>query len=238
MPVPTHTVTCTKNVLIARGIHELAFEQPSGFTFKAGQFVLFDVPLVENTADVQTRALSIGSLPEDSALLFVAKLKPGGRVSRWISEVLQPGTTITMKGPFGFFLLDQTTTRNYLFIATGAGIAPFRSQIIHALRGGDQRRMDLVFGVRSQQDLFWTEELQSLSQQYNNFFLHIALSAPSERWTGHRGRVQTLVPVIAPDIALRSVYVCGNPDMTTELKKLCLEEWRVPKEDLHVEGYI
>ena len=143
-----------------------------------------------------------------------------------------------MMGPFGRFVLDQQSSKDYLFIATGAGIAPFRSQVMENLERGDTRRMDLVFGNRTEEDLFWADELTQWTKQYATFFLHLALSAPSSAWTGHRGRVQALVPLIAPDLSRRSVYVCGNPDMTTELKKLCLEQWRVPKEDLHVEGYI
>lgn len=238
MPIPTYTVACTRNERIADDVYELRFVKPAGFTFKPGQFVLFSVPLIDRPDDVQTRALSLASLPTEDELRFVAKLKPGGRVSRWIAESLEPGSTIPMQGPFGFFLLDQETTKDYLFIATSAGIGPFRSQIATALSGGDRRRMDLVFGVRSEQDLFWVEELTALTQRYENCFLHLALSSPSDRWAGHRGRVQTLVPLIAPDVSERSVYVCGNPDMTTELKSLCLEAWKVPKEDLHVEGYL
>jgi NAD(P)H-flavin reductase len=106
------------------------------------------------------------------------------------------------------------------------------------LQNGVTRKMDLIFGVRHEDDLFWKDELRAIAQEYPNFFLHIALSGGSDAWAGHRGRVQTLVHLVAPDIANRSVYVCGSPDMTKEVKALCLDEWHVEKKDLHVEGYI
>lgn len=238
MATPVYEIRCTQNNRIARGVYEMRFEKPSGCTFKPGQFFLFDVPLIANAMDVQARALSIGSTPAETGLLFVVKMKEGGRLSKYISEVLRTGMTMTIKGPFGFFLLDRTTTKDMLFIATGAGVAPFRSQIKAALEDGDRRRIDLVFGVSSEEDLFWIEEFEALTRQYDNFFLHLTLTEPSPAWTGHCGRVQVLAPKIAPDIAQRSVYVCGNPDMTADVKKLCLETWGIPKEDLHVEGYI
>jgi ferredoxin-NADP reductase len=40
------------------------------------------------------------------------------------------------------------------------------------------------------------------------------------------------------DFSGKSLYVCGNPDMTTDVKKLALTEWGMDKKDLHVEGYI
>jgi NAD(P)H-flavin reductase len=238
MPVPSHIVSCTKNVLIAREIYDFRFTRPKEMTFKPGQFVLFDVGLIENPADIQTRALSIASHPSEDELIFVAKMKEGGRASRWIMEKLQVGDTVRMQGPFGNFLLDQTTPKEYLFIATSTGVAPFRSQIMDMLRRGDTRRIDLVYGVRSEEDVFWKDELTALTQKYDNFFLHIALSKPSDSWKGHVGRVQTLVPMIVKDFSNKCVYVCGSPDMTKELKQTCLEQWGIQKGDLHVEGYI
>lgn len=219
-------------------MYELAFTKPAGLVFKPGQFVLFDIPLVDTPSDMQTRALSIASTNDEPDLLFVVKLIPGGRISRWIVERLQEGGTAPMKGPFGLFVLDAETPKDYLFIATSAGIGPFRSQLKTALAGGDTRQMDLVFGVRAEEDLFWENQFRALAEQYENFYVHIVLSNPAGEWSGHRGRVQTLVPQIIKDFSQRNVYVCGNPDMTNEVKKLALEEWGIAKSDLHVEGYI
>jgi len=238
MAIPVHTITCTRKEKIARDVYDIRFTKPDGFSFKPGQFVLFDVPLVDDPSDFQTRAFSMASTPAESEFIIVAKMKEGGRASRWIEEIIGVGSVVTMKGPFGNFLLDPTTDKEFLFIATSTGVAPFRSQIKHALEAGDARRMDLVFGVRSEEDMFWKEEFEQLSRQYENFFAHPALSGPSPDWKGHVGRVQTLVPLIVKDFFRRNVYVCGSPDMTKEVKQLCLEQWGVQKQDLHVEGYI
>lgn len=259
MTTPTFQTTCTRNVPIAHDVYEFACEKPEGFTFQPGQFVLFSVPLVENPIDLQPRAFSIASSPDEQELLFVAKMKEGGRASRWVAEILQKDTAVQMQGPMGLFLLDRETTKDYLFICTSTGIAPFRSMIIDVLRHengrcactpecgvpvrrrvmvGKKARIDLVFGARAEEDLFWMKELKELTKRYENFFLHLALSNPSEKWRGHRGRVQTLVPQIVKDFSEKCVYVCGSPDMTKEVKGLCLEQWSVAKDDLHVEGYI
>jgi ferredoxin-NADP reductase len=238
MVTPTYTVVCTKNQQVAEGVYEMSFTKPEGFTFKAGQFVLFDVALLENPSDIQTRALSIASRPEESELLFVAKMSLGGRISRWIEEKLVIGTEAVIKGPFGFFTLKDEGDRELLWIATSTGIAPFRSMLAEALQKNPRRRIDLIFGARNEEHLFWKEELEQRTQQHENFFLHIALSAPSSSWKGHKGRVQTLVPLIIRDFTNKDVYVCGSPEMTKELKLLCLNDWGVDKKNLHVEGYI
>jgi NAD(P)H-flavin reductase len=238
MPVPQYQLRCIRNDLIANGVYEFVFERPAEFSFKGGQFVLFDVPLVEDSANIQTRAFSIASAPQEEELIFVAKMKEGGRASRWIEELLKPGSIVRTQGPFGNFKLDTETDKEYLFIATSTGVAPFRSQMLDALSRGDTRRMDLIMGARTEADMFWKEEFEALAQKHENVFVHFPLSGPSENWKGHKGRVQTLVPMLIQDFTRKSVYVCGSPDMTKELKQICLEQWGMEKKDLHVEGYI
>lgn len=238
MPVPTFTVTCTKNVLIARGIYEFTLTKPSGFSFEPGQYVLFDVPLLENPSDIQTRAFSIASTPDETELLFLAKLIPGGRMSRFVEQSLAVGTEVVIKGPFGRFVLDRSTDKDYLFVATSSGLAPFRSQILSALGAGDRRDMHLIFGVRSEEDLFWTDFFEKLAHAHPNLHFHPALSAGSPHWKGHRGRVQAVIPQIVTEFPLVSLYACGNPAMTKDVKALALEKWGMSKQDVHVEGYI
>ncbi len=238
MPVPSFIITCTGNKKIAHDVYECTFAKPGAFTFRAGQFILFDVALPDNPADIQTRAFSIASTPMEDELLFVAKLKEGGRASNWIESQLKTGDEVRIQGPFGNFVIDTENPKELLFIATSTGVAPFRSQILDALEGGYSKQIDLVFGVRHQEDLFWKEEFEKIAQQYENFYLHIALSGDNDDWTGHKGRVQSLVTLITKDFSAKNMYVCGSPDMTKEMKRLALEEWGVQKQDLHVEGYI
>ncbi len=236
--VPDYTITCTRKLLLARNVYEFAFTKPKEFSFKAGQFVLLDVPLLDDPSDIQTRAYSLASAPHEREILFLIKLIPGGRASRWFEESVGPGSQVRMRGPFGAFVLHPHARKDMLFIGTGSGIAPYRSLVLHLLQKENKRTIDLLFGVQSEQDLFWRSLFQDIALSHPNFSLHITLSEPSDLWEGHRGRVQAIAPIIAPDIAKRTVFICGNPEMTKELKELCLNEWKVEKKDLHVEGYI
>ena len=238
MPTPTYTVTCTDIQRLTKEIYEVHFGKPEGFRFKAGQFILFEVPLVDNPADIQTRAYSIASTPHETELLFLIKITPGGRMSRFLEEKLAVGSMLVMKGPFGLFTIPDEHDRDILFIATSTGVAPFRSQVMDLIHKSKKHRMDLVFGVRSEEDVFWHKDLAALSGAHEHFFLHLALSQPSPAWTGHRGRVQTLVPSIVDDFTSKSIYVCGSPNMTKDVKVLCLSQWGATKEQVHIEGYI
>ena len=216
----------------------MRFTKPAEFTFSSGQFALFSVPSSEDPSDVQPRAYSIASTPEEKDLLFVIKLKEGGRASTWVERSLKEGTDVQMQGPLGVFGFDPIWEGGSLFICTGAGIAPFRSMIVSALESGYSKPMDLCIGCYSQKNLFWINDLEALAKQYSNFRFHIALSDPVEPWEVSRGYVQDIVQNVVPDFAQRSIYACGNPLMTGALKERCLGEWNVSKDRFHMEGYI
>ena len=124
MPTPSHTLVCTSKEFIAPGTVELRFSKPEGFTFMPGQFLLFDVPLIGNPTDLQPRAYSIASTPEEDDLLFVVKLIPGGRFSRYCEEMLAVNDELTAKGPLGRFVIDPLPDAHIILLATGAGMAP------------------------------------------------------------------------------------------------------------------
>lgn len=242
MVTPSYSITCTRKNLIAPGVFEFAFPKPENFTFKAGQFVLFDVPLLTHSADIQPRAYSIASAPADPELLFVIKLVPGGRMSTFVEKQLAVGTTMTIKGPFGLFTLNDDPAASILLACTGAGIAPFRSMAIEALTKGDSRSIDLLFVVRHEVDFFWLNDFRDFAAAHSQFRLHLSLTQPTAAWQGMSGRVQQALPEVAKVVQKNMsdflLYACGNPDMTKEVKALAVGPWGIPKERVHIEGYI
>ncbi len=232
-------IVCTKKSLIAPDVYELMFTKPEGFSYKAGQFVLFEVPLVDNPADLQPRAYSIASAPEEKDLLFVIKLKPGGRASRWVSEVLTEGSVVGMGRPLGLFTLAPEDQGHFVFVGTGSGVAPLRSHLVSCLEYRKSNAgMDLIFGVRNREDLFWIDHFEDLARRHSNFHFHPTLSAPPVDWTGMKGRVTSVMPGIIKDSATTKVFLCGSPAMIADTKKLCIETLQMPKANVHGEGYI
>lgn len=232
------TTTCLQKQCIAPLVYELRFRKPDAFVFTSGQFVLFDIPLLDNAADIQPRAYSIASTPSEQNLLFVIKLVQNGRASRWIEKALYPGTLVRMQGAFGNFKLDPAQGKQYLFIATGTGIAPIRSHILSALREmKDARPMHLLFGVLKREDLFWTEEWRRLEDEHANFHAHVSCLSGEADWHGETGSLQERLPRILQEIAVPSIYVCGAPVTVKELREQCLT-LGIPKADVHFESYV
>ncbi len=239
MPIPTFTTTCLSQKTVAKDVIELRVQKPEGFTFKPGQFVLFQVPLVDNPSDIQPRAYSIASAPHDCELLFLIKLLEQGRASNWLRTTVKEGTQFVFTGPFGNFVLAPEEEKKLLFVATGTGMAPFRSMWRDLCKKGDKRPIDIVLGTYNESCIFWSEEFAQLTQDYPRISLHITLSEPGTTWTGHRGWVQKILPsIVHHDFSQSVLYACGNPSMTKEIKMLAVEQWGMDKKCVHVEGYV
>ncbi|MFA6523658.1 MAG: FAD-binding oxidoreductase [Candidatus Peribacteraceae bacterium] len=238
MPLPSFTVRCLGKKLVAPGVYEFRVEKPQGFTFTAGQFAFFVVPAAGNPADVQNRAYSIASAPHDPELLFVIKIVKGGRAGAWFENVVSEGTTMTMQGPCGVFTLDRKTAKPYLFIATGTGIAPFRSQARSLLlEQGEKREIHLLFGVLKKVDMFWEEEWKKMEEEHPNFHAHISYLDGGIDWHGESGAVPDRACTII-NASPCSIYLCGSEQIVKELKQVCLEKLQVPKEDVHAESFV
>jgi ferredoxin-NADP reductase len=238
MPTPSFTFECIRSDIIAEGIYEIEFTKPEGLEFTEGQFLLLDAPLIDNPEDIQPRAYSIASSPDDDTLLLVIKLVPEGRCSTWVKEQLKTGVQTRVQCPFGKFILDPETQKEYVMMCTSTGIAPFRSQLRTLLPKGETRKIDLFFGLLNEAELFWEDELKEFAAQYPNFNYHISVAQRSENWKGFVGFVQQHASEVITDFSNKQIYICGAPIMAKAVKGFAISEWKVSKDDIHMEGFI
>ena len=130
------------------------------FNFAAGQFIALIV--AENTK----RFYSIASSPSNKNIELLVDTAPGGPGSVFFENVKE-GDIVDAIGPFGQFVYKSQ--EDAFFIATGTGIAPFRSIIIDQLEKGNVNKLTLVWGLRHEENVYLEDELKSLSEKYPNF---------------------------------------------------------------------
>ncbi len=135
---------------------------------------------------------------------------------------LKEGQELPGQGPFGNFIL-RPPMRETLFIATGTGIAPLRS-MLHWLLTDRHRHEDkklwLLFGVRSKSDLYYDNEFEDLAAAHANFTYLPTLSRGDTNWKGLRGYVQDHVPEIARGRTDMHAYICGLDKMVSANRSL------------------
>lgn len=181
--------------------------------FVPGQFLSITATIGE---DEITRAYSIASPPGGRRFALCANLVQDGHLSPFLFS-LAPGDQIEFKGPYGGFILRRPVSDS-LLVATGTGIAPFRSMLLSQLRENPEHRFTLIFGVRYEYGLLYDAEFRALTREYPNFDYRPTLTRPPESWSGLTGRVQQHTLAALGDRRDMDVYICGLREMVDDLR--------------------
>jgi ferredoxin-NADP reductase len=169
-----------------------------------------------------TRAYSLASPPADDArFAFCLNRVQDGFMSNHLCDMAE-GDEIAFQGPFGSFIL-RPPLRDTVFIATGTGIAPFRSMLHWLLVDRSRhegRQFWLLFGVRNEQDIYYREEFERLAAERPNFHFLRTLSRGGPDWKGLRGYVQQHLPEIVGKRTDMHAYICGLDKMVSANREL------------------
>ena len=143
-----------------------------------------------------------------------------GVCSNYLAD-LQPGDTVKMTGPSGrrFLLPENATDFNYVFFATGTGIAPYRGMIKELIDHGFENEIVLIFGCAYRTDLLYSDYFEPLDKEYDNVHYLPRISREDRRPDGTKKYVQTslwdeadlLDPLLEQENTL--MYICGLKGM-------------------------
>jgi len=201
-------------------VHHFEFEVPGleNLPFTPGQFISVIDRVNGKTI---TRAYSIASPRDGNRFELCLNRVEDGIVSPYLFT-LKPGDEIEVGEPLGYFTLRHPGHRA-VFIATGTGIAPFRSMLLDHLPR-TQPHITLLFGVRYEQGLLYRTELEALAKEYESFRFFPTITRPTESWHGRTGRVQAhldeALAIRTPEeLSTIDVYICGLKEMVDEVRK-------------------
>ena len=215
MPFQTFTARLAQSRPLSEVTKNLEFEMENiaRFGFVPGQWL----SLKHTKADGEeiTRAYSIASRPgENNRFALCLNRVQDGFMSNFLCD-MNEGDEISGQGPFGDFIL-RPPMRDTIFIATGTGIAPFRS-MLHWLVADPSRHENkqlwLVFGSRTENDIYYHQEFLRLAEAHKNFHYLPTLSRGAGDWKGLRGYVQEHVPGIVAGRTDMHAYICGLDKM-------------------------
>jgi ferredoxin-NADP reductase len=190
------------------------------FGFVPGQWL--SVRATTPDGEEMTRAYSIASPPSESGrFAFCLNRVQDGFMSNHLCS-LEEGAKIAFQGPFGDFIL-RPPLRDTVFIATGTGIAPFRS-MLHWLLAESGRHQGhqfwLLFGARREQDIYYCEEFERLAADHADFHFLPTLSRADPEWKGLRGYVQEHSAQMVGTRTDMHAYICGLDKMVKANREL------------------
>ncbi len=154
-----------------------------------------------------------------------------GLCSNYLSN-LTPGDKLKITGPSGkrFVLPKNAGDFNYVFFATGTGVAPYRGMISDLLESGFENQVALIFGSPYRTDLLYYDFFRELSVRHDNFHYLTSISREGTRPDGTKHYVQyqlldsreVLQPIVSQNNTL--IYVCGLKGMELGLFQIMARE--------------
>ncbi len=205
------------------------------FEFEPGQFI--SLVGVDGNGKQQRRAYTIASAPRRGGFDLCVNRVAGGFFSNLLCD-LEAGEEVEFDGPHGMFVLKQPLTDS-IFVATGTGIAPFRSYVEWLFPEGGEDRSEgreiwLVYGTRYRTELYYGEYFERVAAGRRNFRYLKTLSREGAEWEGLRGHVQEHVARIVEERSEQKgeavgqegspfgmhAYICGLNEMVAETRNL------------------
>jgi glycine betaine catabolism B len=222
-------------------------ESPMVFDYLPGQFVTL---AVEIQGQRVLRPYSISTSPTRPYHLSITVKRvptpatqpdaPAGVVSNWLHDHLQVGDRLTLLGgPLGTFSCVPNVPNKLLLLSAGSGISPMMSMA--RWLQDTLSDCDIIFfhSARTVEDVVFRAELEQMATQMPNFHLYVTVTQMGlqRSWMGLTGRISdTMVHLVAPDLADRTVYVCG-PDGFMQATRSLMQSLQFPMERYHEESF-
>jgi len=221
MALKTFTITLAWAKMITPKVRHLAFKLEAGMdlNFIPGQF--FTIYFAGENKELR-RSYSIATLPGQTEFVeFAVDYVEDGPGSEMLFK-LEPGDTLTTSGPFGRLVLPEEHPKRYIFLATGTGIAPFRTMLpaLEKLIASTDLQVIAMSGVKTREDVLYGDDFLAVAERYPNQF-KFRVQYSRETLTDpkpyeYTGYVQTTFDSLNLDPDNDIVFLCGNPSMIDE----------------------
>ncbi|MEU4688346.1 ferredoxin reductase [Actinoplanes sp. NPDC023714] len=175
----------------------------------AGQHI--DVRLTAEDGYTAQRSYSIASAWPGSLEITVQRLEDG-EVSPYLTDVVEPGDKIELRGPVGgWFVWRPDRTAPVLLIAGGSGIVPLMSMIRARGLARGRQPFRLIYSVRTPEDAAYADELRLRVREDPGLDVHFVYTrkAPEGAGTPKRIDVATVNSHGWPPDFQPDCYVCG-----------------------------
>ncbi len=226
-------------------------ETPDVKTFRLAPFEGGDLPFdhipgqymnlhLNIDGQLKNRCYTIASPPTRRGYCELSiKREQRGTVSRHLHDHIQVGDTLNVSCPAGRFTFNGSNEKQVLLIAGGVGITPIMSMARYLTDLAWTGEIYFVFVAKTEEDIIFRRELESLAARHRNFHLCITLSRlnEKERWAGECGRITgALLRRHVSNLESTPVYLCGPDSMMQATRELLIREG-VSADRIHTEAF-
>lgn len=212
------------------GLH-LKLPAAARLQFLAGQYI--DILL----ADGKRRAFSIASAPsQKESIELHVKFVDGGGFTGHVFDGMQAREMVRFEGPLGTFFFRRSSDRPALLLGGGTGFAPLKAIVEELIHAGDERPLELFWGVTTAEDLYALELIERWQKTHPALNFTPVVVKPDAGWRGETGFVHEAVLRRHPDLSACDVYMSGPPAMIHAARPAFIQAG-VPEERLFYDSF-
>lgn len=191
-------------------------------TFQAGQYLT--VRIEHPTTPTSPRNYSLSDEPGVGHYRISVKREsslveggPGGLISNYLHDVVQPGNLLEIGPPCGEFTVrPEDANQPIVFLAGGIGVTPLLSMAKSLVRRGHAGPVLFVQAARNCRVQAFAKELEALQKQAPNFETHVVYDEPAgdDLAAGRcrtTGRIDEEFLKTHTPYASAAYYFCGPP---------------------------
>jgi len=192
-------------------VRSLLLDVPGWAGHTAGQHV--DVRLRAEDGYQAQRSYSLASPPEDRQITLTVERLDDGEVSPYLTDVLQKGDQLELRGPIGGYFTWQVASGGpLLLVGGGSGIVPLMAMLRHRAAQGSNVPTRLLYSSRAFDEIIYRQELAQLAVADPMLMVtHTLTRQQPPDWIGYRRRIDPamLAEVAWPPSERPMAFVCG-----------------------------
>ncbi len=192
-------------------VKSLVLDVPGWAGHTAGQHV--DVRLRAEDGYQAQRSYSIASPPEDRQITLTVERLDDGEVSPYLTDVLQVGDQLELRGPIGGHFTWQVADGGpLLLVGGGSGIVPLMAMLRHRAAQGSRVPARLLYSSRAFDEIIYRQELAQLAAADPTLMVtHTLTRQQPPDWASYRRRIDPamLAEVAWPPSEQPQAFVCG-----------------------------
>lgn len=150
-----------------------------------------------------------------------------GKVTQELYNNYGIGDKLFIRGPYGNgFDLDNYKGRELIIVSGGSALAPVRGIVEYFYNKGNCKKLNLISGFRSPDDVLFKDDLKRWSKRLN---VNVTVDGADEGYKGNIGLVTKYIPELEiEDVDNVSAVIVGPPIMMkfaiAEIEKLGIAE--------------
>lgn len=156
--------------LIKQGnVYRFVFSPKTPITWKPGQFIHYTLPHDNADDRGDERWFTISSAPFEKDIWITTRINnENGSTFKKRLLNLKPDEVIKTDEPDGSFVIDDLN-KDYVFVAGGIGITPFRSILNQLHHDGKSITVELLYANRDENNIPFKDELEAISRAHEGF---------------------------------------------------------------------